>query len=116
MKTDISTVGTSRSQLKSLYNSLLINYNGPIMTKVQLTLTDQEAAVLKGLGYRFGYSLTKTLKYLVSKEVDLALQNGVLPTFMMSKRMEKIALQAEKEYAEGKTSRITNIDEFFAKL
>ena len=102
--------------LTSIYNSPLANYNGQTMTKVQLTLTEQEVAILRGVGSLYGYNLPRTLKFIISKEVNRALQERVIPTYKMSKKMEKVALQAEKDYREGKTFPMDDIDKFFDEL
>ena len=62
------------------------------MTKVQLSLTDQEAAILAGYGEQFGYSLAKVAKFFISKA------------------MEKRGLEALAENRAGKTKEITDVD------
>jgi len=90
-----------------------MQYYGQIMTKVQLTLTPQEEAMLTSIGDKFGYNLSRTVKYVISKEVDQAIQSGVIPTYKMSKETEEAGLQALKEYREGKTIAVDDIDKFF---
>ena len=50
------------------------------MTKVQLTLTTQEATLLKNYGSQFGYNLPKTIRFFISKASEEILKNEV-PTF-----------------------------------
>ena len=72
------------------------------MTKVQLTLTDQEAAILRRYGARFGYSLPKTIRYVISKASERILDEAAIPEYKMSKKTEEQGLKALKEYKEGK--------------
>jgi len=86
------------------------------MTKVQLTLTDNETAILKRYGSQFGYNLSKTIRFLVSKAAEKVIVEGTIPEFPMSKATEKIGLEALKEHRDGKTTKVDNISEFVAKL
>lgn len=86
------------------------------MTKVQLSLTDEEAAILSGYGEKFGYNLPKVIRYIISKATEKALEEKTIPVYKMSEETEKKGLQALKEYSEGKTSTIDNIDEYFDSL
>lgn len=86
------------------------------MTKVQLTLTDNEAAILKSYGSQFGYSLAKTIRFLISKATEKAVLGGVIPEFQMSDKTEKIGLEALKEHRQGKSTKIDNVSAFFEKL
>jgi len=72
------------------------------MTKVQLTLTDQEANLLGLRAKQLGYNLTRFLKFLISKEATHVVEEEKIPTFMMSEKAERNALRALKEYKEGK--------------
>ncbi len=40
------------------------------MNKVQLTLTNEETAILSSYGRQFGYSLPKTIKFIISKTAE----------------------------------------------
>jgi len=40
------------------------------MTKIQLSLTDQEASLLSMYGAQFGYNLPKTVRFVISKAVE----------------------------------------------
>ena len=83
------------------------------MTKVQLSLTDQEAAILTGYGSRFGYSLPKMIRFVISKTTEEALKEGRIPVFEMSEKTEQAGLQALKEYTTGKTIAVDDVDAFF---
>lgn len=86
------------------------------MTKLQLTLTPQETAILHGYGDQFGYSLPKTVKLIISQAVEKFFKEGTTPTFKMSKKTEQAGLQALEEFRSGKTEVIENIDEYFDNL
>ena len=68
------------------------------MTKVQLTLTDNEAAILKSYGSQFGYNLSKTIRFLISKATEKAIVEGTIPEFPMSEQTERVGLEALKEH------------------
>lgn len=85
------------------------------MTKVQLSLTTQEAALLKQYGSQFGYNLSKTIRFFISKASEEILNNEV-PTFKMSKKTEENGLRALEEHRLGKTHEIKDVDEFFDSL
>lgn len=86
------------------------------MTKVQLTLTNQEAALLAGYGSQLGYSVPKTAKFFIRKAAEKILNQGVVPVYKMSKETEQVALEALKEYHQGKTTEIKDIDDFLDNL
>lgn len=86
------------------------------MTKVQLSLTDQEASILTGYGSRFGYSLPKIIRFVISKVTEEALKDGTIPVFEMSEKTEQAGLRALQEYREGKAILINNVNEFFKEL
>jgi hypothetical protein len=71
------------------------------MTKVQLSLTTQEATLLKNYGSQFGYNLPKTIRFFISKASEEILKNEV-PTFKMSKKTEENGLKALEEHRLGK--------------
>ncbi|HEX7017541.1 MAG TPA: hypothetical protein VF209_01380 [Patescibacteria group bacterium] len=86
------------------------------MNKVQLTLTKEEAAIIEGYGNRFGYSLPKTLRFIISKAAESFVKEGTIPVFEMSRKTEQAGLEALKEYRAGKTIAVDNIDEFIDNL
>lgn len=86
------------------------------MSKVQLALTEQETAILNSYGSQFGYNLSKTIRFVISKAVESFLQQGTIPIYKMSEKREKIALKALKDHKAGKTKEIKNIDEYFNNL
>ena len=86
------------------------------MTKVQLSLTNQETAILESYGSQFGYNLAKTIRYIITKTSEEFLKQNKIPVFPMSKKTESIALKALKDYKEGKTHEIKDIDEFLDNL
>ncbi|MEA3354860.1 MAG: hypothetical protein U9Q63_00020 [Patescibacteria group bacterium] len=86
------------------------------MTKVQLALTDQETTILNNYGSQFGYNLSKTIRFLISKAAESFLMQKTLPIFKMSPQTEAIGLKALKDHRAGKTTEIKDIDSFFDKL
>ena len=86
------------------------------MTKVQLSLTNEETAILSGYGEQFGYNLSKIVRYIISKAAERALQEKIVPVYQMSEKTEEKGLLALKEHAEGKTVAIDNINEYFESL
>lgn len=81
------------------------------MNKVQLTLTDQEALILKEYGNQFGYNLSKTIRFLISKAVE-----QVMPEYMMSEETEAKALRALKDHQLKKTIKVNNLKDYFNNL
>lgn len=86
------------------------------MTKVQLTLTDQEAALLAGYGSQLGYSVPTTAKFFIKKAVEKILNQGVVPVYEMSEETEQKGLAALEEHKAGKTTKVTNVEKFFEEL
>ncbi len=86
------------------------------MNKVQLTLTNQEAALLESFGAQFGYNLSKTIRYFVSKASESILQQGFMPTYEMSPQTEQKGLQALKDYRAGRTTQVSDVNAFFDSL
>ncbi|MFC1710370.1 hypothetical protein ACFL0F_01780 [Patescibacteria group bacterium] len=86
------------------------------MTKLQLTLTDKEAAVLKSYGSQFGYSLSKTVRFLISKATEKAIVGGTIPEFPMSESTEASGIEALKEHRAGKTTKVDDVSDYFTKL
>ena len=83
------------------------------MTKVQLSLTQEEAAILTGYGEQFGYSLPKTIKFMISKAAESVVRSGGLPVYEASDSLEKKALQALSEHKAGKTTAVTDFANYF---
>ncbi len=86
------------------------------MTKVQLSLTDKEAAILAGYGERFGYSLPKVIRFIISKAAESALQEKAVPVYPMSEATEKRGIMALQESESGKTKSVTDTDTYFDSL
>lgn len=86
------------------------------MVKLQLSLTDQEASLLASYGSLFGYNVTKTAKFILSKTVDQILREGLIPTYPLDDELEKEGLKELKEYKAGKTTKIDDVEKFFDSL
>ena len=84
------------------------------MHKIQLTLTKEEIDLLAAKASQLGYSPTRYIKFLISREaantVDILRDSGV-PTYKMSKKAEKISKEAKKEYKQGKVKEISSFKE-----
>ena len=76
------------------------------MTKVQLTLTDQEVQAISVIGSKYGYTLTKTLKFIVGREAAQIIDDTNLPTFEMSQDNEIRGIRTLKEHRSGKTVKL----------
>ncbi|HLB60633.1 MAG TPA: hypothetical protein VJL83_03430 [Patescibacteria group bacterium] len=85
------------------------------MQKVQITLTEQETNILSAQAARYGYRLSRYVKYLISdavvrlpsaKKPVMPVDDGTIPTFKLSKKTASIADKAYKEYKAGKAIRI----------
>ena len=85
------------------------------MTKVQLSLTSQEANIIGNNGSQFGYNLPKTIRYFITKASEEILRDEI-PTFKMSKKTEENGLKALEEHRLGKTQEMDDIDGFFSSL
>ena len=86
------------------------------MTKVQLSLTQEEAAILIGYGEQFGYSLPKTIKFMISKATESVVRSGGLPVYDLPASLEKKGLQALDEHKAGKTTEIKDFAAYFDAL
>lgn len=86
------------------------------MTKVQLTLTDQEAAILTGYGEQFGYNLTKVTKFFISKATEKIAKAGTMPVYPMSQTTEEQGEAALAQYQKGQTIKVENAADFFGQL
>jgi hypothetical protein len=86
------------------------------MTKVQLSLTQEEAAILTGYGNQFGYSLPKTIKFVISKAAENVVMAGSMPVYELSESLEKKGIEAVKEHRAGKTIEVQNFESYFDAL
>lgn len=86
------------------------------MVKVQLTLTDQEAALLAGYGSQLGYSVPKTAKFFIKKAAEKILIQGIVPVYEMSEETEQKGLAALEEHQAGKTVQVSDAKNFFEEL
>lgn len=86
------------------------------MTKVQLTLTDQEAALLASYGSQLGYSVPTTAKFFIKKAAEQILNQGFTPVYKMSAETEQRGLEALAEHKAGRTTKIEDVQKFFEEL
>lgn len=81
------------------------------MTKVQITLTDEEADLLSAQAALLGYNLTKFLKFIIGKKAEKIIESKKVPVFAMSKKAEKTAFEALEEYKKGKIKPVEHLEE-----
>lgn len=86
------------------------------MTKVQLSLTPEEAAILIGYGDQFGYSLPKTIKFMISKAAESVVRSGSLPVYELPDSLEKKGIEALNEHLAGKTTEVKDFANYFDAL
>lgn len=75
------------------------------MQKIQITLTPQEYSFLSINA--LGLDVAKYVKFLASKAASDIIEE--IPTFKMSKKLEKITEQGLEEYKQGKTKLLYKI-------
>lgn len=73
------------------------------MTKLQITISDQEANLLAMKGSYLGYDVTKYVKHVLAKEAEEALR--LWPTFQATSTMERLMGEAEAEDRKGVTKK-----------
>lgn len=79
------------------------------MTKIQITITEQESQLLAQKATLLGYDVTKYVKFLISKEA-LATAHET-PIFQMSDSGKKQYDQATLEHKVGKSLLLKDIDD-----
>ncbi|MCR4264235.1 MAG: hypothetical protein NUV98_05970 [Candidatus Roizmanbacteria bacterium] len=82
------------------------------MQKIQITLTDQEADILKTKAGKLGYKLPRYIKYLISNAVIKTFDKSTdFPTIDVGPNALRIADKAYEDYKAGKTKRIKSVKE-----
>ena len=81
-------------------------------SQIKITLPNQLYAYLRSRADKFGLTTSAYVKNLIIDDV----KDVDIPTFKMSPKNEKIALQALKEHQEGKSKKIDNISEYLDNL
>jgi len=71
------------------------------MTKLQITLTDQEAGLLASRAIYLGYDITKYAKFILAREAEQLLSN--IPSFSAGSAMEKLIDNAIAEDVKSET-------------
>jgi hypothetical protein len=83
------------------------------MTKLQISLTDEETALLQNGADNLGYSLTRFVKFLLGqKAMEL---NQAVPTFNMSDKLEKRVEKAMKNFRAGDVVKVNHLSELLEK-
>lgn len=80
--------------------------------QIKVTLPVQLQQFVQSKADKFGMTLSSYIKHLVLDDV----RDMDMPTFTLSEKNERIALQALKEHKQGKTTQITDVDEFMNSL
>ena len=80
------------------------------MTKLQIALTDQEAANLNLQAFKMGYSLTRFVKFLIGQVAFKAVEN--IPVYPMSPKLLKISEAAWQEHQAGKTIKVNSVADY----
>lgn len=71
------------------------------MTKLQITLTDQETQLLEARASLLGYDVTKYAKFVLAKEA--VEQVTSVPTFVATSKMNLLLKKALKDDKRGKS-------------
>ena len=71
------------------------------MTKLQITLTDQEVSLLAQKAMALGYDITKYAKFVLAREAEDVLKS--IPTFRANSNMDKLIKKAVDEDNNGLT-------------
>jgi hypothetical protein len=82
------------------------------MSKIQITLTNQEANILSDYGLQFGYNLSKTARFILGKAAEEHLESKTT-VYKLSDSGEAKGLKALEEDRKGKTIEVSNFKEFF---
>lgn len=78
--------------------------------KIQISLTPEEIAALSIKGKKLGYSATKYIKFLITREAYSVVES--VPTFPLAQELEEKTLQALRDYHQKKTKKLTNPVDF----
>ena len=81
-------------------------------TQIKITLPQNLYLHLKSKAEKFDLWLATYIKHLVINDV----KDVDIPILKMSKKRERIALQALQDHKAGKTKEIKNIDQYFDSL
>lgn len=71
------------------------------MTKLQISLTDEETQLLEEKASLLGYDVTKYAKFVLAREAVEEIKS--IPTFKATPKMERIIKKGLEEDAQGKT-------------
>ena len=80
--------------------------------QIKLTIPQELKEFLDTKAMRLGLPVASYVRHLIIRDVE----DLEYPVYKMSKRLEKIAKQAEKDYKAGKAIEIKDIDKFFEEL
>ncbi len=81
-------------------------------TQIKVTVPVQLQSFIQGKAAQYGLSMSGYIKHLIIADA----RDADIPTFPMSKKMEKAGLKAIKEYRAGKTIAVSDVGKFFQDL
>ncbi len=81
-------------------------------TQIKITVPNELYFFLKSKADKYGLNMASYIRNLAINDV----KDMDIPTFKMSAKTEKIALQAVEDYKNGKTKEITNIDKYLDEI
>ena len=81
-------------------------------SQIKVTIPQALYAYLKSKADKFGLTMSSYVKNLIIDDV----KDVDVPTFKMSEKREKIALQALRDHRKVKTRKIDDIDEYLSNL
>jgi hypothetical protein len=74
------------------------------MTKLQITLTDEETQLLSMRAAALGYDVTKYAKFVLAQEAMW--QVSEIPTFQATSKMENVVEKALRDELDGKVTEL----------
>ena len=74
------------------------------MTKLQITLTDEETQLLSMRAAVLGYDVTKYAKFVLAQEA--VWQTTAIPTFQATPKMENVIKKALRDELDGKATEL----------
>jgi hypothetical protein len=67
------------------------------MKKIQLILTPQEVDLFQAYGDQFGYNLTRTIKFFISKAAEEIINSGIIPNNIFNQKLKEIKAKIERQ-------------------
>lgn len=80
--------------------------------QIKVTLPEKLQELVQSKADQYGLTISTYIKHLVLNDV----KDMDMPVFPMSEKTEETGLKALKEYKEGKTIAVEDVDKFFDNL